>query len=357
MMALACTLALTLTACGPAAQPGQQQLPIDTPASTDAATKLGSWTKDSASLKKLTDFVEAATDEGSEGYIPEEDRIAVFDLDGTLCCEDYPWCFEYMVFADYALNNPDYTAPAEVKAVAQEIVDSAWKEKPKDMSTRQAKAAAIAYKGLTPQQLEDYVTKFKDTKAEGFEGMTRGEAWYLPMKEVVSYLQDNGFEVFIVTATERNIVRAVVADSLDVQPYQVIGTEYGYTATGQGKEDDGDYTFETGDQMVFDGSYAGENAKTSKVDAIVREIGKQPVLAFGNSSGDVAMLNYALADNEHPSAAFMVLHDDDEREYGDPTEAAEERTKWEEDGFGVFSMKDDFATVFGDNVKKVAPTE
>ena len=107
-----------------------------------------------------------------------------------------------------------------------------------------------------------------------------------------------------------------------------------------------------GDQVVFDGSYAGENAKTSKVDAIVREIGRQPVLAFGNSSGDVAMLTYVLSDNAHPSAAFMVLADDAEREYGDADAAAEKRANWEKSGFTVFSMRDDFATIYGEGVEK-----
>ena len=319
-------------------------------AKPDAA--LSSWSEGSKSLKALTDFVEASTDEASSGYIPQKDRIAVFDLDGTLMCETYPWCFEYMVFANYALNNPDYKEPDDIAAVAQEIVDSAWGEKPEGMSTRQAQAAAVAYKGLTPAELEAYVAKFKESKADGFSGMTRGEAWYKPMVEVVEYLQAHGYDVYVVTATERNIVRAIIADTLNVDPSHVIGTEYGYTATGQGEKGDGDYTFKPGDKVVFDGSYAGENAKMSKVDAIVREIGRQPVLAFGNSSGDVAMLAYTLSDNAHPSAAFMVLADDEEREYGDAESAAEKRKSWEESGFTVFSMRDDFATIYGDGVAK-----
>ena len=324
----------------------------DAPAEATADASFSTWTEGSTSLQVLVDYVTAATTEGGEGYVPPEDRIAVFDLDGTLMCETFPWCFEYMVFADYALNNPSYEAPADVKAVAQEILDSAWGEKPEGMSTRQAQAAAIAYEGLTPAELEEYVENFKGSDAEGFSGMTRGQAWYQPMLEVVSYLQANDFDVYIVTATERNIVRAIVAGTLDVDPSHVIGTEYGYTATGQGSEEDGDYTFQPGDQMVFDGSYDGENAKTSKVDAIVREIGKQPVLAFGNSSGDAAMLVYTISDNAYPSAGFMVLADDDAREYGDATEAAEERASWEESGFTIFSMKDDFATIYGEGVEK-----
>ena len=352
-VAIALIVALTIAGCGANASSGsssQQSASSVSSATTNAS--FSSWAQGSQSLKKLTDFVSAATDESSSSFIPVEDRLAVFDLDGTLMCETYPWCFEYMVFADYALNNPNYQAPEEVKSVAQEIVSSAWGKKPEKMSTRQAQAGAIAYKGLTPAELEAYVTKFKESKAEGFSGMTRGQAWYKPMVEVFEYLQANDFDVYVVTATERNIVRAVVAGTLNIDPSHVIGTEYGYTAAGQGDEADGDYTFKVGDKVVFDGTYAGENAKTCKVDAIVREIGKQPVLAFGNSSGDTAMLNYALSENAHPSAAFMVLADDTEREYGNADDAAKDRESWEKSGFTVFSMRDDFATIYGDGVKK-----
>ena len=350
---VALLLVLSVAGCGaPAGSNAQQSAQSNSAAATTSS--FSSWTEGSASLKKLTDFVAAATDEKGSGYIPPEDRIAVFDLDGTLMCETDPFCFEYMVFVDYVLNNPNYQAPDDIKAVAQEIVDARDGKKPENMSTRQAAAGAIAYKGLTPAQLEEYVNKFKSSQATGFEGMTRGESWYKPMLEVVEYLKANGFDIYIVTATERNIVRAIVGDKLGVDPAHVIGTEYGYTATGQGDQADGDYTFSQDDTVVFDGTYAGENAKTCKVDGIVREIGKQPVLAFGNSSGDTAMLNYALAKNAHPSAAFMVLSDDTEREYGNTEKAAENRAAWEKLGFTMFSMRDDFQTIYGDGVKKTS---
>jgi phosphoserine phosphatase len=373
--AIGAALALTITLAGcaaPAAAPTTTNEPATeetaaTQETTEATAEetaapvsevtFASWTEGSKSLKVLTDYVEKVTDESSPDYIEPKDRIAVFDLDGTLMCESFPWCFEYMVFADYALNNPNYQAPEDVKAVAQEIIDSAWGPKPDGMSTRQATAGAIAYQGLTPAELEDYVTNFKNSEAEGFTNMTRGEAWYKPMLEVVQYLEDNDFEIYIVTATERNIVRAIVKDTLNIDPAHVIGTEYGYTATGQGDEADGDYTYQNGDKVVFDGSYEGENAKMCKVDAIVREIGQQPVLAFGNSSGDAAMMVYTISDNPHASAAFMVLHDDTEREDGDVEEAAEDKAKWEELGFDIFSMKDDFDTIFDEGVERNVPTK
>ncbi len=310
------------------------------------------WTEGSRAAASLNDYLTAVTDAASPDYIPVKDRIAVFDLDGTLMCETYPFCFEYMLFADYALKSGSDTITDAVRAVAQEIVDAAGKDKPSGMSTRQAAAGAVAYQGMTMDQLAQTVRIFKDSEAWGFTGMKRGEAYYKPMVELFDALLANDFTVYIVTATERNIVRAVIEGGLDIPPAHVIGTEYGYTATNQGDKADTDYTFQPSDQVVFDGYYDGENAKMSKVDAIVREIGQQPVLAFGNSSGDLAMEVYTISGNPYRSAAWMVLADDEAREYGNAGSAAQKKTDYEAQGIGVISMRDDFATIYGEDVVK-----
>ena len=320
----------------------------------EAYLKLPSWSAGAEPKAALMDYIAAITDETSESYIPVADRIAVFDLDGTLMCETYPRCFEYMVFVDFALNNPDYTPTEDVLAVAREIVDTKWQEKPSGISTRQAAAAAIAYAGMTPAELGAYVKGFMTSPAEGFTGMSQGEAFYRPMVELVNYLRANDFTIYIVTATERNIVRAIVKDTLGIAPAYVIGTEYGYTATGQGDTADGDYSFKATDKVVFDGTYYGENAKMSKVDAIVREIGQQPVLAFGNSSGDVAMCVYTVTDNPYPALSYIVLADDEAREWGDYESAQAKIAGYSAQGIGTISMRDDFATIYGDGVEKDA---
>ncbi len=312
------------------------------------------WAENYGAAADLNQYILAVTDETSPDYIPAADRIAVFDLDGTLMCETCPFCFEYIAFADYALNHAD-AMPDEVLAVAQEIADAAGGEKPSGMSTRQAAAGAVAYKGMTMKELAGIVDDFKGSEAWGFTGMKRGEAYYKPMVELFKTLQVNDFTLYIVTATERNIVRELIRGTLDIPAAHVIWTEYGYTAIHQGEAPDGDYTFQSSDQIVFDGAYYGENSRTSKVDAIVREIGQQPVLAFGNSSGDLAMEIYTISDNPYRSAAYMVLADDAEREYGDSESAEEKRTSYREQGIGIISMRDDFDTIYGHGVSKRTP--
>ena len=351
VMAICLALFAALVPINLAAAEGFDYNPTDSGSGIGTALLTDYWMDNSKAAESLNEYLRAVTDETSPDYIPRENRIAVFDLDGTLMCETYPFCFEYMVFTDYALNHSE-EMPEDVLAVAQEIVDATGGEKPSGMSTRQAAAAAIAYKGMTTAELAKVVEDFKSSDAWGFTGMTRGEAWYKPMVELFEKLQKNGFSVYVVTATERNIVRQVIAGTLDIPPSHVIGTEYGYTATNQGDVADADYTFQSKDQIVFDGNYYGENAKTSKVDAIVREIGQQPVLAFGNSSGDLAMEVYTITDNPFLSAAYMVLADDAKREYGSFDGTAAKKTSYEEMGIGVISMRDDFATIYGDNVEK-----
>ena len=316
------------------------------------------WSEGSKAAESLNAYLTAVTDTTSPDYIPAEDRVAVFDLDGTLMCETDPFCFEYMVFADYALNSGSPNITDEVRAVAREIVDAGTTggaKKPSGMSTRQAAAGAVAYRGMTMAEVADMVERFKDSEALGFSGLTRGEAFYQPMVELFEALQENDFDIYIVTATERNIVRGLIDGVLDIPASHVIGTEYGYTTTGQGDAADTDYNFQPSDQVVFDGQYFGENNKTCKVDAIVREIGKQPVLAFGNSSGDVPMAVYTISNNPHKSAAFIVLADDEAREYGNAKDAAEKKAGYEKQGIETISMRDDFATIYGDGVTKAAP--
>ena len=86
--------------------------------------------------------------------------------------------------------------------------------------------------------------------------------------------------------------------------------------------------------------------------AIMQEIGRQPVLSFGNSSGDCSMHNYTIFNNRYRSAAFMLIADDEERDYGNTEKTRELGEQWEESGYNVISMKDDFRTIYGEDVKK-----
>ena len=97
-----------------------------------------------------------------------------------------------------------------------------------------------------------------------------------------------------------------------------------------------------------------ECGKSGKPAAIAREIGKRPVLAFGNSTGDYSMLNYAEGNPDHTGMGFFVVCDDTEREYGSDEKASEYYAEVEKEGWTAFSMADDWKTIYGESVQKTA---
>ena len=327
----------------------------DIPAAGEDETAFPSWNADAKSLATLTAYVEAATEEGGEGYVPPEDRIAVFDMDGTFLCERAPVYADYMLLLHRVQDDPDFTPTEEMVELCDMIKASADEGVPlndADLSYKKNDALAESFAGMTFDEFHAYVADFMaNVDVEGFSGMTYGESFYRPMLEVISYLQANDFDVYVVTASEREVVRAVV-EPLGIEASHVIGSDWAYTATNQGESEGLDYTYEQSDDLLIAGYYLGETGKTNKVIAIQREIGKQPVLAFGNSSGDFAMLNYALDNDEYPSAAFLVIADDTEREYGNPDKAADMSSQAAEDGWTAISMRDDWSAIYGEGVKK-----
>jgi len=104
------------------------------------------------------------------------------------------------------------------------------------------------------------------------------------------------------------------------------------------------------EKIVISGEPIAENGKTMKIFAILNQIGKKPVLAFGNSMGDSGMLEYTLQDNQYPSESFFVLCDDTERELGNKAKADKLKAFAEKRGWNTISMRDEFKTIYGDNV-------
>ena len=332
----------------------------ETVAATDAAKTddaLSLWT-DSAPLKKqLTDFMKSITAEGSNDFIPVKDRIAVFDMDGTLCCETDPGYFDHKLLYYRVTEDPDYKdkASAEEKAVCEKIKTYCETgEYPKGLDVEHGKAVATAFKGMTPEEFDAYVKKYKEQPTIGYNNMKYGEAFYKPMLQVVDYLQANDFKVYVVSGTDRLITRGLCDGVLDIPPSQMIGSDESFVATNQGDKDGLDYTFSKDDKVITGGEFIIKNLKMNKVSVIEREIGQQPVLCFGNSSGDGAMANFTITNNKYQSGAYLLCCDDLERENGNQKKADSMRESCEKNGWTAVSMKDDWKTIYGDNVTRKA---
>lgn len=316
------------------------------------------WTKDAVPKQKLIEYVTDVTNKNSKNFIPVEDRYAVFDMDGTFIGETMPCYFEWMLYLERALNDPDYTPSPENLQYAQ-MVDEEIRaghfmtgKFPKGIDLGEAESQQAVFAGMTPDEYTAYVKKFMNKPVEGLTNLKWGEVFYLPMVEVIKYLQANNFTVYIVTGSDRPATRIMACELLKIPTDNVIGTDPEILASNQGYTPSGSYVFKRDDYLIR-GELTTKNLKMNKVVAIAHEIGKQPVLAFGNSSGDTSMLNYTITGNKYKSLSFFVICDDLERELGNQNKADGCIKLADDNGWIKISMRDDFKTIYGDNVKRV----
>ena len=311
------------------------------------------WNDDAQAKNELISYMEAITDENNSDYIPAENRIAVFDMDGTILCETDPYYFDHCLLKYRVLDDPDYSSRASdfEKDVAQRIQAIFDGDEDVEVSMEEhGQAVASAFSGMTIEEFEDYIDEFKAQPSPGYDGMTRGEAFYKPMLQVIDYLQDNDFKVYIVSGTDRFIVRGIAKGTLDIPRNQLIGSDETLVAPEQGDTDGLDYSFDDDDELVLGGDFIIKALNMNKVTVIAQEIGIQPVLSFGNSTGDSSMAEYATSNNPYRSLAFMLCCDDTERENGNIEKADKMYELCEEFDWVPISMKNDWKTIYGDGV-------
>lgn len=372
---------MSVTACGGAAkgtgqvaEPAAETIQSEAPATEEAASPAEAspsetaaaeaaqpevnvtipyWTEGSAVADSIVEYVKSVTDETSDSYVAPADRIAIFDFDGTLYGERYPTYFDTCLFIHRALHDETFTAPEDIREYAKAMEEALYNHLPEpDSDKSTAQCAAECFKGMTTEEYREYVKTFMASPAFGFEGMTYAEGFYKPMTEVVKYLAENDFTIFISSGSERAMVRELIKGSLDewIPSDRVIGSTFSLIASGQGTKAGRKYTITADDQILMEGNLVTKNQNTNKVFSIIDEIGKCPILVFGNSSGDLAMAQYVL---QHGGKGYMLLCDDTERDYGDLAVAAKFADSCEKMGLETVSMKNDFATIYGDNAVKV----
>lgn len=312
-----------------------------------AHEQLTLWTDQAPAKTALTAYLKTVTAKKSPDYIPVEDRIAVFDFDGTLFLETDPTYFDWSLFEHRVLEDPSYKATDEQLAAAR----ASRKGKFPKLDKNRERMVAEAYRGMTFDEFYDFVRNFMNENQPGFNGLKRGDAYYQPMLEVIECLRQNKFTVYVISGTERYTMRPLTA-VLRLPPHQIIGSDNTITASGQGGKDGLDYVFVNGDKLLLGGKNLVKNLQMNKVSIIMREIGKQPVLAFGNSMSDASMLNYAISRNKYKAIAFMLLCDDLVREYGNKKKADQMLRACRKYGWIPVSMRDDWKTIYGTNVTR-----
>ena len=325
------------------------------PSGWQTAADFQYWEKNAPSKAALVRYVQDVTNPKSRNYIPPEDRIATFDLDGTLYCETDPTWFDFMLYKYRILEDPDYKEKAtdyekQIAATVQSVIDTGVV--PEGFEVEIGSCIAQAFAGMRVDVFARYVQAFAERPSPGYEGMRIGEAFYLPMVQVIDYLQARGFTVYVCSGSDRLVVRTLVEGGLILAARYVIGTEELISADNQGDKAGADYVFSSRDELVLSGKIAAKNLKMTKVSMIAQQIGQCPVLAFGNSAGDISMVNYVMSNEQYRTAAFLVCCDDELRESGSPEKARKIYDICAEHGWTPISMKHDWLTVFGFNVRK-----
>lgn len=311
------------------------------------------WNDDSKVVTELKSFVENATNKNGNDFVPVDERIAVFDMDGTIFCETDPTYNEYLMLFDIILNTYDKNNPEDERLVEEinEVLKTGVVSD--ELELKLSEIEYSYYQNKTIEEYMDYTRAYLARDTKSHKNLKIKDALYKPMLQVIKYLQDNDFTVYVVSGTERNFVRSVVCDGAGIKSNNVIGMDFAFKSTKQGNEKKSVHQFKRDEDIIVSGPALDVNIKTHKVLSIAEEIGMIPVLAFGNSTGDFSMMEYVLKNKKHKSMGFMVLCDDNVRENGDLEKASMIKSVSDANGYVTISMKNDWKTIYGYDVEKI----
>jgi len=306
---------------------------------------LPSWT-DGPTKSAIVHFVERVTTEGGDGYVPPVERVAVFDNDGTLWCEKpMPVELGFILkrFAEQAEADPSLRDRQPWKAARErdhhwlgEVITQHYHGD--DSGVKVLMGGIVqAFAGMTVGEYEAAARDFLHEARHPTLGRRLRDATYLPMVELLRYLEANGFVTYIASGGDRDFMRPVTHDIYGIPSERIIGS-----STHLRYQED-----ESGGTVVYEAAMDVFDDGPMKPVRIWSRIGRQPILAGGNSNGDIPMLQYA-GGAGRPSLRLLVLHDDPEREF-DYTAGAEKSLEIAKtQGWALVSMKDDWARVFAD---------
>ena len=295
---------------------------------------LPSW-NDGDLKKAIISYVRKVTDSNSSDFIPRDHRIATFDNDGTLWAER-PYVQELFAFyqvKEFVKTNPSLGQTQPFKAVIEN--DKTYFAKGGEKALLQLVAAT--HSGMTQDEFENSVKSFFETATYPGRNLPINKIIYQPQLELLKYLHDNGFKVFICTGGTVEFVRGISEQYYGIPKERIIGTTFKYKFVDSNLS------------ILRESDIAHFNDKEGKPVSIQQNIGQRPVFACGNEGGegDIAMLSYSQG-NKYPSFQMIINHDDSTREYyyqekSNASLNAAAKNKWH-----VVSMKKDWKKIFPD---------
>lgn len=330
------TLALlALVACAPPQTETDVEGAADSAATADP---LPSW-NEGPSRTAIVSFVERTTTAGAPDYVPEAERIAVFDNDGTLWSEQ-PLYFQLLFALDrvktMAAEHPEWRTTEPFRAILEDDREALAAFGEHEI----VEIVMATHAGLTTDEFAAAVEEWTVTARHPRFDVPYTELVFQPMLELLTYLRDNGFKTFIVSGGGIDFMRAFTERVYGIPPEQVVGSA-------------GELEFFMEDGVPTLRKTAGINFvddKAGKPVGIWRFIGRRPILAGGNSDGDLQMLQYT-APGDRAALGLIVHHDDGEREvaYDRDSHVGRLDAGFDEAaarGWIVVSMKNDWSKVF-----------
>ncbi len=264
-----------------------------------AAEPLPSW-NDGPSKHAIIHYVDTVTKEGSKDFIPQKDRIAVFDNDGTLWSEQ-PVYFQVFFAMDrvkaLAPQHPEWKLVQPFKAVLEGDIKKVMASGKEGL----LKLIMVSHTGMSDEEFDDIVAAWIKTAKHPTKKVRFTELVFQPMLELLSYLRVNGFKTFIVSGGGIDFMRPWATEVYGIPSNRIIGSEI------EVKYRDRKIIRIPKTRFIDD--------KEGKPIGIHYHIGKRPVAAFGNSDGDLDMMKYTEANRHYKTLQLYVHHTDAKREW------------------------------------------
>jgi phosphoglycolate phosphatase-like HAD superfamily hydrolase len=305
-----------------------------------SVTELASW-RTGPTKSRILDFVARISTEGRDFVEPEE-RVAVFDNDGTLWCEKPMYIqLDFLIrrFAEQARADPALADTQPYRAALHgdlhwfgEAVTKHYQGADEDMKLL-LPAVLSAHHAITVDEHQQRVKKFFAEATHPTLGRRYTACGYQPMVELLRYLEAHEFTCYIVSGGGRDFMRPVTAGLYQIPPERVVGSSVGLIYQ------DGDVITTAQPEFLDDGPM--------KPVRLWSRIGRRPIFAAGNSNGDIEMLEFT-SGGVLPSLCLLVKHDDATREFAYSAGAERSYDSAAARGWTVTSMRDDWTTVFSD---------
>jgi hypothetical protein len=300
---------------------------------------LPSWNS-GAPKSAILDFVGRVTTQGGADFVPPAERIATFDNDGTLCCEQplqIQFFFAFNRVHEFAAKDPTLRERQPFKAVLEHDYGTLF-----GLGKQALLELAFAtHAGITDEEFDQLARAWLATAKHPKFGRLYKECIYQPQLELLAYLRESSFKTYIVTGSGIDFIRAFADEVYGIPREQVIGSsaKLRYEVT-----DSGEVSLMKLPEL---NSFDDREAKPLNIGL---HIGRRPVLVFGNSDGDLPMIRYAKS-GRGPRLALLLHHDDAEREAAYDREfrlspLAEALDKANDYGITRVSMKRDWKEVF-----------